>query len=471
VVSMTRSRILRIVAPLDRRAVVAYSAVLLRLFALALIPTIAVALIDGRPAMAARLGLAATIGGVVGWKGARRRPPDIALREALVVTALAYPIWSLLASLAYLPGSGLLSAWFETLSGITTTGLSVLEAPDLTYADRFVRAYLQWLGGAGIVVAGLVILARLGGAALHLYASERGRDTLVGSVTTTTRLVLRVYLALTVVIWLAYTAAGAAPHEAVLAVLTTVSTGGFAPWEGGMAVAPTAVVGVGVVGMLAGATTFTSFRSPKRLAGDRQFRALLIAAASAGLIALVAEDRIAFGPVFDAVSSITTTGYDTSAPAGWAPARQLLAILLMMVGGTAGSTAGGIKLWRVLAGLRLIHRWIVRRLAPREAVLPPADSDQGKLELGDLAAFLVAYSAMLVAGALVLALAGLPSADALFGSASALGTVGLWSGAPIPMLPGYAQVCLMLLMWAGRLEILAVLIVLLPASWRHERRH
>lgn len=462
--------ILRIVAPVDRRVVWAYSAVLLRIFALALLPPIAVALIDGRPAMGIRLTVAALAAAGIGWWGGRHRPPDIALREALVTTALAYPLWSLLAAVAYMPGAGVLSAWFETLSGITTTGLTVLESPDLAYAERFLRSYLQWVGGAGIVVVGLVILARLGGAALRLYDSERGRDTIVGNVSTTTRLVLRVYLSLTAVLWLAYALAGATPADALLAVLATVSTGGFAPWDGGMAAAPTAVVAVGVVGMLAGATTFTSFRTPRHLVRDYHVRALLVVAAAAGLLALAAERVIDLGPVFDAVSSVTTTGYDTSSPAGWAPARQLLAVTLMMIGGTAGSTAGGIKLWRVRSGLRLVRRWIVRRLAPREAVLPSPESESGRLDVSDLAAFLAVYAGMLVMGGMVLAFAGMPVSDAMFGSASALGTVGLWSGGAIALLPAYAQVALMVLMWAGRLEILAVLIVLLPATWRRERR-
>jgi len=172
--------------------------------------------------------------------------------------------------------------------------------------------------------------------------------------------------------------------------------------------------------------------------------------------------------VFHATSALTTAGFQLGDPATWPDGALGVVVGLMVLGGSAGSTAGGLKLFRLVLLLKLAHRLVIRALLPEEAKVPVklqgvAVPDR-ELELA--AGFFVLYMGWLGVSTLLLGLAGFPLETALFESASALGTVGLSAGVTSPELVWWAKLVLILDMWAGRLEILPVLVALHPGAWR-----
>lgn len=473
--------LVRHISPLDLRAVRTYLALLLQLLGAALIVPFIVALLAGELRMALVFG-GLTVGAIgLGWAGARGRPASIELKESLVVTALAYLMFGLVGALALLPVAPLLDGFFEAMSGITTTGLSVLDLEGLPQSVLFFRAYAQWIGGAGIIVLSLAVLLGPGKAAFRLYTSEYGEENLIGSVVATARVVISVYSALTAVGFLAYVAAGMGPWDALLHVLATLSTGGFSPYPESIAHFATPWVYLAVTTlMIAGAISFPLYFAARReglrrLWGDLQLRALIGIWLLAALLFWGAwgwrSDGLLPG-LFQAASALTTTGFSVNDAASWPEPVRLLTLLLMIVGGSAGSTAGGIKLLRLILLWKIAQVVVVRALLPDEAKVPLKYNGvaiSGR-EIELLLGFFALYLAIWLLAAVALTLAGFPAIDSLFESASALGTVGLSTGVTSPELVGWAKLLLVLEMWAGRLEVLPVLVVLYPGTWRWRRR-
>jgi len=470
--------LVRHIAPFDLRAIRAYLGVSLQLLGALLFVPLGVALLAGELPEAALFALAALGALLGGWGAARRRPATLEPKEGLVVTALAYLAFGLVGAIPFLTQTSFLNAFFEAMSGFTTTGLSVLDPETLPQSLTFFRAYSQWIGGAGIIVLSLAVLLRSGPAAFRLYASEYGEETLVGSVIATARVVLSVYALLTALGFLGFVAAGLGPWDALLHALSTISTGGFSPYgesvgrfsSKGPWVPPAAALG-----MLLGAVSFPLYWRARRdglvvLAKDLQLRALL-ALLGLGTLVLWGLSGWRLGELipalFHSASALSTAGFQLSDPATWPEGSAAWVIGLMELGGSAGSTAGGLKLFRLALLFKLAHRLVVRALLPEEARVPiklqgVAVPDR---ELEWVAGFFALYAGWLGISTLLLGLAGFPLESALFESASALGTVGLSMGVTSPELVGWAKLVLIADMWAGRLEILPVLVALYPGAW------
>ena len=439
-----------------------------------LVPALAAAALGEWAQGAVFAGVAAGMA-LLGWAGSRQRRDDIGLTEGLVITASAYLLVAVVGALPFLGVAGFADAFFESMSGFTTTGLTVMPLPELPRSLLFYRAFSQWVGGGGIVVLTLAILLRASGAAHRLYASEAGDEPLVGTVRATARTIARTYLALTVVATGALLMAGLGPFDAAVHAFSSVSTGGFSPWSDSIGHSPGWPVRVVVlVLMLAGAISFPLYgeiraKGVLQVLRDPQLRALgagVVLGSCAMVVADGADD--AAESVFHAASALTTTGFSLVPAAEWGDQTRAVAVLLMVIGGSAGSTAGGIKLVRLLVLLRL-GRWLIARtLLPEEAKIPVR---RGGLVIpeGDLlrlTALVVLYLAVLAASSGLLTLGGHPVGDAVFEATSALGTVGLSSGVTSPDLPVWQKLVLVMNMWLGRLEIVPVLVLLYPAVWR-----
>jgi len=460
----------RYATPVRLRTVGAHLRAVLRLLAALWVAPLLVALLAGDLVEAGLFGAVALVALLAG----RRPPPDpIEPKEALAVTGLCYPLLALAGAVAFLPRLGLLDGFFESLSGFTTTGLTVVRPQALPASLLFFRAYAQWIGGAGIVLLALLLLPGAGRAPLRLFLSERVEEERPGSVGDTVRAVVRIYAVLTAAGFLLLLASGVPAFEALLYALAGLSTGGFSPHADSAAAVPGAARAVLVLLMLLGATCFplyTRLRGGgwRRLAADAQARALLLVIAG-GAALLFACGGPPGRALFHAASAATTTGFALTEPATWSGGGKLGAIVLMVIGGAAGSTAGGIKLLRVLVLARIAYWLVLRHLLPREAE-PPRERLAGQGEPWMLAGFVALYAGVLLAGALALAAGGHAAIDALFESASALGTVGLSTGITSPDLAPWAKLVLAFEMWAGRLEILPVLLVCYPRTWMRGRR-
>jgi len=365
----------RQLTPFDTRIVGLY---LLRVCGLAgavmLVPT-AVALIAWELPQVAWLGATAAGCLLVGWIGRRRTPRHLGFADALAVTAIGYLLVAALGAVPYLAVAPPVDAFFESMSGYTTTGLTVLVPERLPESLLFYRSWTQWVGGAAILVLSLLVLKVTGASAVELYRSELGRQELADSLRTTTRFALTVYSGLTALGLVTLLVAGVPAFDALVHVLSTVSTGGFAARSDGVAslATPWALLPLMAL-MVLGATSFPVLwrarsSGPRAILRDPQVRHF--AALALGAMVLFGALGAAHGGtehgVFHAVSALTTTGFATEEPARWTDTERLGAIFLMTVGGAAGSTAGGVKIWRLFVVLKLVGWLVHRTLLPREA--------------------------------------------------------------------------------------------------------
>jgi len=340
---------------------------------------------------------------------------------------------------------------------------------------------MQWIGGAGIVILSVAVwnATRPAGFRFRIYSSATESERIAGSVYASARQLVAIYGILTAVVCVAFVVIGMPVEDAVLHGLATISTGGFSPHAtsiGHYASNP-AVLTVTMVGMLLGATSFSNYqRLARRSQGDGHHHDPqlygLASVVLVGTLVLFALEGRPWHAVFDTVSAVTTTGFSLDEPADWSPTRKLFTTLWMIVGGSSGSTAGGLKLMRLIVLFKLVQWTFRRSLLPPEAQVPLkyAGTVIDTEPLRHLLGFMVAYLLLFLAGGSALVLAGFAPQDALFESASAIGTVGLSSGITDACLPTWIKLVLSLEMWAGRLEVLPVLVLLYPGTWKLRRR-
>ena len=422
-----------------------------------------------------------------GWPLSRLQAPDrIQSNEAMVIVALAFVLSPLLMSWP-LTASGLtaMDAFFEAVSGVTTTGLTTLSTvQDRAHSFLFGRAWMQWYGGLGIAVLAVAIMAQHGLAARKLVESS-GAELQVSSTRTYARQVLAVYILLTVAGGLLIWAMGLAPFDALAHALSAISTGGFSTFDqslgGGLpTAAPFAVVFVSFLGAVSLPLYFYAWRRGiGELLGDLELRTLA-AACLAGTLLLALWFWQAGTPVTEAlrqggllvVSAQTTAGFAAMSTASLDAFPKGLLILSMAVGGSLGSTAGGVKLLRVLLLLRLVQMLLRRTAAPAHAVVE-ASLGGHRLKEEDMthALLIIAlFGAVVMLSWLAFLAHGYPALDALFEVVSAAGTVGLSTGITASDLPTFLKLVLCLDMLAGRLEIVALLVTLYPVTWIARKR-
>ena len=474
-------RLSRFVVPINARNVWFFVCRVLRLLGGILLAPLLVALTSGELRQAA-VFLALAVG-CYGLGRIGQHPSavvDLSLREALVALALAYFVFAAVGAIAFWPFAPLLDAFFEAMSGFTTTGLTVLDLTRLPRSLLFFRSYSQWIGGAGIVVISLAVLWAPGTAAFRLYAADFKGERFLGNMVAVARAVVKVYVLLTTACFLTYWVAGMEVFEALLHSLSTLSTGGFSPLPRGLAAHQALPIQLAVCFfMLCGAVAFPLYYQAgtdgwRRLARDWQLRWLLILVALGFTVATLG--RVGWGgppeSLFHVVSALTTTGFNLSEPAGWSGTGQALVTFLMILGGSTSSTAGGMKLLRVIITARLAV-WVVGR------ALLPDESDLSikyggvvleEREIRQTFGFVTLYLGLTLLSALLLTFGGFAVGDALFESASAVGTVGLSAGVTSADLAPWAKLVLVFDMWAGRLEIVPLLVLFYPHGWKMARR-
>ena len=452
------------------------------LAALTLAP-LAISAIFGGTSAGLRYGL--VIGGlaVLGAGLARlRAPAGMQANEGMVLVALMFLFTPLVMSYP-LMGGGLAfqDALFEAVSGVTTTGLStkatLVGAPP---TFLFARAWMQWYGGLGIVAFSLALVMQPGLAAKGLDVAEKEADDLVGGTRAHARRILKVYVVLTLLGILGSLAAGVGAFDAVLYSLSAVSTGGFAPENSSIAMSGwPAQAWISLI-CLAGAIPLTFYYRLIKEEGILavefiQLRAIVIAMLVVSL-AVVASMRLNSGLTWPqvlhhapllALSAQTTAGFSSMSCADLDAGSKLALIFAMLLGGGSGSTAGGFKVLRLLIAVSVFRLILLQTCLPKHAVVEPRLAGR-RLQDGEIRAALMLI-ALFVA---VVALSWLPFVvmgygplDALFEVVSATGTVGLSVGVTNAALPLLLKAILCVDMLMGRLEIIAWLVLLFPATW------
>ncbi len=410
-------------------------------------------------------------------------PPVTALRanEALVIIAAIFVTSSLVMTLPLLRDLPPVAAWFETVSAVTTTGLSTqITSQTLPRSVLFGRAWLQWTGGLGMVVLSQLLLIGPGAVAKRLAQLENHVDDVIGGTHAIARQMLVIYAFLTltavIIIWLA----GANGFDAVVHALTAVSTGGFSTYDDSLAGLHNGYVSYAVIFFsLCGAVPLLIYHQgfrhgPLTVWRNAQVRYLLLASTLVALFvsynmmhALHLPWREALDRgVLLAVSAQSTAGFANFEIAQLDGASKLLLILAMAGGGSLGSTAGGMKIFRILILLRLLQIAIQRTATPAHAVIEPKLGRES-LTPDDIerAIMVLAFFVVVIIGSwLSFVVAGYDAMDALFEVVSATGTVGLSTGISAQC-NDVLKLVLCFDMLAGRVEIIALVILLYPRTW------
>lgn len=408
----------------------------------------------------------------------------IQTNEAMVVAASIFVLAPLGAIAPFMISAhmGFLDALFEAVSAVTTTGLTTLTSvADKPRSFLFTRAWMQWYGGLGIATLSVALLGPAGLAVRRLAVSGAEGDSTPESVRVRARRALITYSALTVLGVAALVAAGATPFDGLLHALCAVSTGGFSSHDdslaglGGWPVESVAV-GLGLCGAVSLPLYYRARRDGLRvLAKDVELRALLAGCVTLCVLlglALIVETDIAPGQALRsapllATSVQTTTGFTPLPVADLGPTAKLLLIASMLAGGSLGSTAGGVKLLRVLIAFRVLQWAISRARLASHAISEPRLAGESLSGPEIQQALVVVLFFLLVVGVsgLPFVACGYDPLDALFEVASAAGTVGLSTGISRPELEGPLKLILCADMLLGRVEIVALLVVLSPGTW------
>lgn len=418
---------------------------------------------------------------------------EIGVRQAFILTAAA---WVATAAFAALPlsfssqGLRYTDALFEAMSGLTTTGSTVLTGLDQMPPGLLIwRSLLQWMGGIGIIVLGMAILPflRVGGMQLFQTESSDRTGKVLPRPGQIAAAIGAVYIALTAMCALAYVAAGMGLFDAVNHAMTTVATGGYSTSDGSLGHWQTpAVHWVATVFMLAGSLPFALYvrtvqRRPQSLFRDSQVRVFLamLATIVAGLALWLEVSGQATGmdalrlSAFNVVSVATTTGYAVADYGRWGGFAVALFFVLTFLGGCTGSTAGGIKIFRFEILARIVGRLMAGLVTPHRVY--PLTYRSVRLS-EDVTTGVIAFFTFFIGsfGALALALGffGTDFTTALSGAATAIANVGPGLGDQIGPrgnfadLPDAVKWLLAAGMLIGRLEVFTLFVLFTPAFWR-----
>ena len=471
--------------------------VLLILFSTAMLPPLFLSLItqDGIESAFA-MGLAATLfAGVALWLPTRNLSRDLNIRDGFMVTALfwvvlglfgAIPLW-LVSDLGLTP----IAAIFESISGLTTTGATVITGlDDLPQSLLFYRQLLQWLGGIGIIVLAVAVLPMLGIGGMQLYRAESAGPSkdrkLTPRITSTAKALFGIYLLLTVACAASYFAAGMSTFDAICHAFSTVAIGGFSTHDASLGhYEQNRVLLVSSVFMLLSAINFglhfiaLQRRNVRVYAQDSETAFFITVIASATVVVcclllttetLGLEDSVIHG-LFQTISIATTTGFTTQDFSVWPLFLPILLLILSFMGGCVGSTGGGMKAMRILLIFRQGVRELRQLLHPNAVIPLKLDARRVQTEvISAVWSFFAVYMFCFVLIWLALLATNLDFISAFSAVVATMNNLGPGLGEVadhygVVSEAGKLVLCIAMLM--GRLEVFTLLVLLTPAFWRH----
>ena len=480
----------------DIRPVLFANGVLLLVLAMAMGATLLLDLAvagSEAPAFAAAAFVTAFAGGALALSGRGRGRFGLGGRQTFLFAASGAVLAAMFSALPLILGSrhlSLMDALFEAISGITTTGATVLtHLDDAPAALLLWRALLQWLGGAAVVTAAILLLPmmRIGGMQVfRMEYSSAERDKAPRRMPRVLGRILLLYLLITVALALALRLAGMTALEAVCHAMSSISTGGFSTSDSSLAKFGPAARWLCVAGMLLGGVNLAMFtrtaRSKRwRLFKDTQIRWYLVTILGFALLLTFwfwAVEGMAAGgamqrAVFQAVSFLSTSGLRVTDDHGWGGFPQVAAFVMSFIGGCTGSAAGGIKIFRfeVLFASSRLH--VARMLHPHGVFFVTFNRLRlPEAVLRSVLGFFMLYFCCFAALAIGLAIAGLDPLSSLSAAAAAMGNVGSGIGPVVGVAGGYAalpasaKALLAFGMLIGRLELAPILVLLMPSFWK-----
>ncbi|KAB7627249.1 TrkH family potassium uptake protein [Alkalilimnicola sp. S0819] len=469
---------------------------LLMVFSFTMLPPALVALIAGDSALPAFLYAFALLLGVgtLMWYPVRRVRRDLRTRDGFLVVVLIWMVLGLAGAVPFAisedPSMSVVDAVFEGLSGLTTTGATVIVGIDqLPRSILFYRQQLHWMGGMGIIVLAVAILPMLGVGGMQLYRAEMPgpvKDAkLTPRIAETAKALWYIYLWLTVACAVAYWLAGMSAFDAVAHAFSTVATGGFSTHDASIGYFDSVSIElITIVFMLISAVNYSlhfvawrgnTLRNYWRDAEFRFFIQVTVAVLLLVTLGLWVHETFSGAEalrqaVFQVVSVVTSTGYTTASFYLWPSYLPVLLIFLSFMGGCASSTSGGMKQVRFLLLAKQGRREVLRLIHPQAQVLVKVgDRAVNERVIDSVWGFFATYVAAFAAIMLLLMALGVDQVTAFSAVAACINNLGPGLGevgAHFGNLPTLAKWALAFAMLLGRLEIFTLLVILTPAFWR-----
>ena len=418
----------------------------------------------------------------------------ISTKEAFIITSLSWILLSILCAVPFIYTQSNLSvvdSIFESMSGITTTGATIITNLDgLPKGILIWRALLQWLGGIGIIVIALVILPflRIGGMQLFHLEGDDPYEKFLPKISSVVSKIIIVYLTLTFLLALLYYIYGMNLFDAIAHSFTTISTGGFSTHNESFAYFKSnAILNIAIIFMIIGSIPFlllaqTTLTNIFNIIKDHQVRLfLIILIISITIIYFFAKNYVDGNMLhqlstisFNTISIISGTGYVSDNFENWGNYASVLFLFLMFIGGCAGSTTGGLKVFRFQILFKYIILHLKKMLQPHmvisvkfNAKTVPESTFESVMTL-----FFI-YIITFVISALLLSFSGIDFLTCISAAASAISNVGPGLGDIIgpegnySTLNNYSKFVLIVTMFLGRLEMLTIFILFLPSFWKN----
>lgn len=469
---------------------------ILMLEALFMVPSLVISIYTGQGDRLAFL-ITIIITGITGFILIRRKARNKYIRpkDGLAIVSIGWVLVSIFGALPlYLSGSTptYIDALFEIVSGFTTTGATIIQNVEiLPLGILFWRSFTHWIGGMGILVFTLVLLPALGIGGFQLFKAESPgpiAGKIAPRIKDTAKILYGIYFTITIIQVIFLKLGGMSLFDSLVYTFGSVGTGGFATKNGSVGAYNSNYIHfiIGLFTILAGVNFsiyYSLFKGRwKEILQDEELRLyflIIITATIAIAINLYKSSYSSLGlalkdSFFQVGSIITTTGYSTVDFDLWPTFSKAILFLLMFIGGCAGSTAGGMKVIRILIIFKLIKREVLKIFHPR-AVSPvklntkvlPSETIAGIYSFAGL------YIALFALSTILISLEGVDLISAMSSIAATLGNIGPGLGfvGPTRTFFGYSQITklfLSLLMLLGRLELFTVIALLAPKNWKRE---
>ncbi len=418
----------------------------------------------------------------------------VTVKEAFLITVLAWVFFAFLCAIPFIYTQINLSfvdSLFESMSGITTTGSTILSnLDDLPKGILIWRALLQWIGGIGILLIALVILPflRIGGMQIFHLEGDDPYEKFLPKISSVVSKIIMVYMTLTTLLFILYYLAGMQLFDALAHSFTTISTGGFSTHNDSFAFFNnTKILLISVIFMVIGSFPFlviaqTSLNNFFAVFKDHQTRTFLfILLISISIIYFFAQEYVSgnifekiIAIAFNTISIISGTGFVSENFENWGNYASVLFLILMFIGGCAGSTTGGLKIFRFQILFKYIRLHLKRMLQPHVII---ASHFNGKKipesTYESVMSFFFLYILTFAVSALLLSFSGLDFLTCTSASASAISNVGPGLGEIVgpngnySTLTNYSKIVLILTMFLGRLEMLTIFILFIPSFWKN----
>ena len=433
--------------------------------------------------------IAISLIGIIGLAATRNINNELSQKDGFVIIVMFWVILSIAGSIPfYLSGMSIIDSFFESMSGITTTGATVISNIDtLPESVLFYRQMLQWMGGMGLIVLAIAVMPLLGIGGGQIYKTEipgaMGEQRLTPRIKETAQALWSIYLGLTIMCALLYYLGGMSAFDAISHAMSTVAIGGFSTHDESIGYFNSSTIEIiCIIFMLLSAFSFTLHyfaiykRKPLKYFYDPEFRfffsiLLLVLAVSLFINSFTDyENSPNFKEiVFHSVSMITTTGFSTSDTSDWPLSVSFLLLVGAFVGACSGSVGGGVKSWRVMIMLNHAYSNIMKMIHPNSVISlkigsRSVDDEVATSVWGFFSIYVISFMILLLA----VLTSGLDLESAFSAVGACLNNLGPGLGAVsenYSNISSFTKSILAFAMLLGRLEIFTLLVILTPMFW------